>query len=83
MSRDSLGTAIMLLEGEVAALGSPPENTPNWYLLRGKSTGLSLLKALMQQGLFVSPTAVEDFRKDLRIQLTKLGEPPVEQPSGV
>ena len=79
-STPQLDGAIALLEEEISALGTPAspasgENASStWWLLRAKSTGLSLLKALRQKGL-TDPVAADSYRKDLRIKLVAAGEP--------
>lgn len=65
---DTLGVAISLLDLEIQKLGDPKVGTAAWWTLRGKSTGLSLLKTLQQRGI-TDPVAADEFRKDLRTSL--------------
>ena len=80
MSTQQLDSAIALLEEEISILGTPrsPVNgedaSSTWWLLRAKSTGLSLLKALRSKGI-LDPVAAENYRKDLRIKLVAAGDP--------
>lgn len=61
--------AIALLEDEIQALGKPREGTSQWFLLRGMSHGLSLLKAMLAKGFHSDPLAAETFRKSLRVEI--------------
>jgi hypothetical protein len=64
----SIDSAITLLEAEVGSLGMPDVGSDAWWLIRGKSTGLSLLRTLRQKGL-TDPKAAEDFRQAMRKEL--------------
>lgn len=77
----SLPAAIALLDVEVAKLQGrrPSPGDTNWYLLQGKSLGLSLLKTLLQKDIS-DPLAVDQFRRDIRVDL--LGPPPEDTSAG-
>lgn len=85
MSTVQLDSAIAMLEEEVSLLGTPasPANgeaaSSVWWMLRAKSTGLSLLKALRAKGI-IDPVMAENYRKDLRVRLVQAAEPASEVP---
>lgn len=75
----SLERAIASLELEVSLLTDQAAKTPtggivegstDWWLLRAKTTGLSLLRTFLAQGL-TDPKEADDFRKNVRTLLTK------------
>lgn len=63
-----LDSAILLLEGELDKLGLPKKDTVDWWVLRAKSTGLTLLRTMRAKNLF-EPEAAEVFRRGLRMEL--------------
>lgn len=69
--------AIALLEAEVAAFGQgtkdqPQEGTPEFFILRAKSIGLSMLKQMRVNGID-SPARVESFYK-ASLKHAKIGD---------
>ena len=68
MSTPQLDSTIAALEEEISRLGAPPEGSSLWWMLRAKSTGLSLLRTLRQRGI-TDPAMADAFRKDLRSSL--------------
>ena len=66
--------AIVILQTEIEALQAlrngrgPQEGTTEWWLLRGKSIGLSMLRAMKVAGC-TTPVAAEAYRKTLRKEL--------------
>lgn len=74
-----LERAIAALEIEVSLLTDQASKTPtggivdgttDWWMLRAKTTGLSLLRTFLAQGL-TDPKEADDFRKNVRALLTK------------
>lgn len=62
--------AITMLEAELApfAQGSkqqPKDGTPEWFLLRAKAHGLTLLKRMVQLGVHESPKSSELFARSV------------------
>ena len=76
----SIERAIKNLEEEVGNLKTPEEGTREWWLLRAKSLGLSLLRSCHKQEF--STVQAEEFRKDFR---SKIATPDAEAtlPPGV
>lgn len=64
----NLAAAIQLLEIEIEQLGTPKVETAGWWVLRAKSTGLSLLRTMRDRGIS-DPEVAEAFRKGLRKEL--------------
>lgn len=64
-----LDTAIVRLNAEIDTLGFPSENTAEWWTLRAKSTGASLLRAIQQKGL--TTLEADQFRRGIRISFMK------------
>lgn len=69
--------AIAILEAEVAAFGQgtkdqPAEGTPEFFILRAKSVGLSMLRSMQARGLD-SPSRVESFYK-ATLRSAKIGD---------
>lgn len=64
-----IDTAIAKLDAEIAALGFPAENTAEWWTLRAKSTGVSLLRAIQAKSL--TTLEADQFRKGVRIAIMK------------
>ncbi len=58
--------AIAGLQVELQTLGSPKPGTALWFTRRAKSTGLTLLKLMLQQGVHQDETIADAFRKDFR-----------------
>ena len=69
---EALNSTIAALEEEISRLGAPREGTSLWWMLRAKSTGLSLLRSLRQKGI-TDPVMADAFRKDIRQQLAGPG----------
>lgn len=76
----SLDRAIQLLQAEVAAFGQgtknqPQEKSTEWFLLRAKASGLSLLKRMQQLGIENDPAAAEHYyrraSKDAKLETTE------------
>ena len=65
----SIKSAIQLLQEEMDALGTPKEDTREWWILRARALGLSLLKAIELGGL--TTIQAEAFRKVLKKELTR------------
>lgn len=65
----SLDLAIIQLTNELEVLQTPAAGTTAWWVLRAKSTGLSLLRAMKAQGLEDDLTLADAYRKDIRSQL--------------
>lgn len=64
----SLRAAIVSLEAEITALGhggsnQPREGSAEWFLLRGKLSGLNLLRRMDEQGLGGNARGAEVFYK--------------------
>lgn len=68
-----IDSAIALLEFEISKLGKPDAHTSLWFVLRAKSTGLSLLRAMKQAGVADDPLTAEAFRKEVRESLMDMG----------
>lgn len=68
---DNLNKAIVLLEREVDTLldTAPDATTVDWWTLRGKSTGLTLLRSMRAEGL-TEPSEAEAFRRSLRKEIS-------------
>ena len=64
----NLEEAIAQLEAEVEATGTPYVGSILWWVLRARSQGLSLLKALQAKGIS-DPVVAENFRKKTRLEL--------------
>lgn len=64
-----LDTALTSLNAEIDAIGFPAENTAEWWTLRAKSTGASLLRAIQQKGL--TTLEADQFRRGVRIGFMK------------
>lgn len=83
----NLDDAIAVMEGEITALGTPREDTREWWLLRARSTGLSMLKMFKLNG--VTTVQAEVMRRGVRRSFMKLPEdiseevtlPPVKVPA--
>lgn len=65
----SFDLAVIQLQAEIDALGIPKPEETNWWLLRAKSTGMSLLKAIQANDLQQDPIQSENFRKAARADL--------------
>lgn len=72
--KSPIESAMALLDAEIQKLGSPPVSTSLWFVLRAKSTGLSLLRAMKRDGVDEDPAAAEAFRKNVRQALTTMGD---------
>lgn len=70
-----IDTAITQLDAEVAAIGFPKEDTVEWWILRAKSTGASLLRAMQQRSL--TNLEADQFRRGVRIGMMKSDTPDV------
>lgn len=64
-----LDIAITQLDMEVSSFGFPKEDTVEWWLLRAKATGLSLLRAMQAKGL--TSLEADTFRKGVRVGMMK------------
>ena len=69
----NIDIAIAFLEQDITQLGDVKEGEVNWFILRAKSTGLSLLKAARQQRLDSDYKRLEEFRRDVRAKLVAQG----------
>lgn len=67
-----LDKAIEQCQADVDILLTPKEDTVEWWLLRARSTGLSLLKTMQQQGF--TPLQADTFRKVIRTNITGVAE---------
>lgn len=65
-----LDAAITQLQAEVDGIGFPGTGTTLWWMLRARSQGLSLLKAIQAKGIS-DPVVAEAFRKETRLELQK------------
>lgn len=66
-----LESAIHLMEGDIALLGSPALDTPQWWILRAKSHGLSFLKVLHDRNI-TDPVSAEAYRKNARTAMQSM-----------
>lgn len=75
----SIEDAIAVLEVEVAGLQGSKEDTREWWLLRARATGLSLLRKIKQERLTL--VQAEVFRKGVRKGLMQAsGDDPIPVP---
>lgn len=65
-----IDTAISKLDAEIALLGFPKEETVEWWVLRAKVTGASLLRAMQAKGL--TTLEADQFRRGVRVGMMKL-----------
>lgn len=65
----NLDIAITSLEQELEALNLPKEGTVDWFTVRAKALGLSLLKAARLSQLGEDLPRFDAFRKDIRLRI--------------
>ena len=83
----SLEAAIRILQAEVTAFGQgtktqPAEGSPEWFLLRAKVCGLTLLKKMQQLELDKSPKGADILYKKYSREVKAETAVPLEAPVG-